>query len=86
MKSMTMRERMLAVMQGREHDRVPFIQYDDAVAPNVDIWPVIGRENMGLWRWSRVHRIAHPNCSFESRRIQRRGLRGSRAHSAHSGG
>ena len=29
--SLTIRERMLAVMQGRPHDRVPFIQYDDAL-------------------------------------------------------
>ena len=74
--SMTMHERMLAVMQGRSHDRVPFIQYDDAVAPNEEIWELIGRENMGLWRWSRVHRIEHPHCKFEVKRIQRRGLKG----------
>jgi hypothetical protein len=73
---MTMRERMLAVMQGRPHDRVPFIQYDDAAAPNEEIWELIGRENMGLWRWSRVHRIEHPHCAFESRQIQRKGIRG----------
>ena len=46
--SMTMHERMLAVMQGRSHDRVPFVQYDDAVAPNEEIWQLIGRETMGL--------------------------------------
>jgi hypothetical protein len=76
MNLMTMRERMLAVMQGRPHDRVPFIQYDDAAAPNAEIWEVIGRENMGLWRWSRVHRVEHPHCAFESRRIQRKGILG----------
>ena len=32
--SMTMHERMLAVIRGWPHDRVPFIQYDDAVVPN----------------------------------------------------
>src|SRR5512137_1536540 len=74
--SVTMHERMLAVMQGRPHDRVPFVQYDDAVAPNAEIWQLIGRENMGLWRWSRVHRIEHPHCQFEVKRIQRRRLKG----------
>jgi hypothetical protein len=74
--SMTMRERMLAVMQGRPHDRVPFVQYDDAAAPNREIWDVIGRENMGLLRWSRVHKLEFPHCKFESKRIQRRGLKG----------
>lgn len=73
---LTMRERMLAVMQGRPHDRVPFIQYDALAAPNEEVWSVIGRENMGLWRWSRLHAIDHPHCAFEVRWVQRRGLRG----------
>ena len=78
MQPMTMHERMLAVMQGRPHDRIPFIQYDHIAAPNAEIWEAIGRENMGLWRWSRVHRIEHPNCSFEKKRFQRKGIHGKR--------
>ena len=39
---------MLAVVQGREQDRVPFVQYSNLAAPNEEIWSVIGRENMGL--------------------------------------
>jgi hypothetical protein len=74
MKTITMRERMLAVMQGRPHDRVPFIQYDNTSEDNEIIWQVIGRENMGVWRWSRLHAIDHPNCKLEVRRYRRNGL------------
>jgi hypothetical protein len=76
-KRMSMRERMLAVLQGRDHDRVPFAQYnirsdkDNSIvlglaAPNEEIWSVIGRENMGIIRWGRVHMLEHPNCTFHS--------------------
>lgn len=75
MEPMTMRERMLAVMQGRPHDRVPFVQYDDAAAPNEEVWDVIGRQNMGIWRWSWVHRIDHPNCDIETTWFRRKGVR-----------
>jgi len=77
MARMSMRDRILAVLQGREHDRVPFVQYDDLAAPNNEIWSAIGRENMGVLRWSAVHRIEHPNCRFETREIERDGRRGT---------
>lgn len=84
-----MRDRMLAVIQGREHDRVPFAQYnirsekDPAVilglaASNEEIWSVIGRENMGILRWGRVHRLEHPNCHFHREDIFEGGLQGRR--------
>jgi hypothetical protein len=75
MAAMTMRERMLAVMQGRAHDRVPFVQYDNTSADNELIWQAVGRENMGVWRWSRLHAIGHPNCQMEVRRHRKHGLR-----------
>ncbi len=78
MRRMSMRERILAVIQGHEHDRVPFVQYDGIAAPNEEIWSVLGRNNMGLVRWSAVHRIESPNCRFESERIERDGRRGLR--------
>jgi len=31
--SMTMRERMLAVIEGLPHDRVPFVQYSGLLRP-----------------------------------------------------
>lgn len=75
---MTMRERMLAVVQEREHDRVPFVQYDGLAAPNEDVWALVGRDNMGLLRWSAVHRIDHPHCSLEVEPFERRGIGGRR--------
>jgi hypothetical protein len=77
-KPMTMRERMLAVLQGREADRVPFVQYSGMVAPNEEIWKLIGRENMGLVRWSAVHKWDTPNCRWESQPFERSGRRGLR--------
>lgn len=75
---MTMRERMLAVVQGRMPDRVPFVQYNGLAAPNEEIWSVIGRENMGLLRWSAVHKTETPNCRVDSEPIEVNGVRGVR--------
>ncbi|MBI3920629.1 MAG: hypothetical protein HY318_04340 [Armatimonadetes bacterium] len=77
MANMSMRDRMLAVIEGRKHDRVPFVQYDGLAAPNAEVWSVIGRENMGVLRWSGVHTIETPNCRFESEDIPDNGSRGS---------
>lgn len=79
---------MLAVVDGRAHDRVPFVQYDGIAAPNDEVWALVGRGKMGLLRWSRVHRTEHPSCAIERREFDsreperdgpgRRGLRGTR--------
>ncbi|MBC8427703.1 hypothetical protein H8D98_00425 [bacterium] len=78
MSKITMRERMLAVVQGREHDRVPFVQYSGIAAPNDEVWSVIGRENMGLLVWCGLHRSEHPNCRFESEEFEIDGRKGIR--------
>jgi hypothetical protein len=78
MKIMTNRERMLALIRGEEHDRVPFVQYDDCAAPNTEIWPVIGRNSMGLLRWSSTHRFERPNCKLTTEPLTIDGLRGER--------
>ena len=75
---MTMRERMLAIIQGREHDRVPFVQYGGLAAPNDEVWSVIGRTNMGLLAWTHVHRIETPNCRIVREDIVRDGRKGFR--------
>ncbi len=75
---LTMRERMLAVVQGREHDRVPFVQYSGLAGPNEDIWSVVGRENMGLLAWTGVHGIDTPHCRFEREEFVRDGRPGFR--------
>ncbi len=78
MGEMTMRERMLAVLRGEGPDRVPFVQYHNASAPDNDIWAMIGRENMGILRWIRLHRVEHPNCRTHTQNIAHQGLRGLR--------
>jgi hypothetical protein len=78
MGKMTMKERILAVLRGEEIDQVPFIQYDGIAAPNEVIWSVLGRNNMGLLRWSKVHRFVHPNCHVRVETIHREGLWGER--------
>lgn len=69
---------MLALIQGRKPDLVPFVQYDGLAAPNEEVWSVVGRENMGVLRWTQVHRLEHPNCSVDSEEFERDGRRGVR--------
>ena len=66
MSRMTMRERMLAGVQIKPHDRVPFVQYDDLAGPTRDIWAQVGRQNMGLLRWCNVFEHQTPNCRFST--------------------
>ena len=78
MKTMTNRQRLLAVLRGGELDQVPFIQYEDVAAPNAEIWSVFGRNAMGLLRWTEAHAIASPRCRFASQAFTRDGLKGRR--------
>ena len=75
---MTNRERMTAVIQGREHDRVPFVQYCNIAAANEEVWEVVGRGNMGILKWSRVHTLARPHCKGETEQFERDGQRWQR--------
>ena len=77
---MTMRERMLAVIQGEPLDRVPFVQYCGLAAPDDEIRALVGRENMGLIRWSSVHRLETPNCVVSTEDYDCRGRRAQRSH------
>ena len=78
MKPMTNRERILAVVRGEPLDRVPFVQYSNIAAPNEEIWAEIGRENMGVMRWTSIHRVERPNCTERKEPIERNGLKGER--------
>ncbi|MHB1456100.1 MAG: hypothetical protein ACYC0V_04200 [Armatimonadota bacterium] len=71
---MTMRERMLAVIQGRELDRVPFAVNEGISVATDDLWSLIGRENVGLLRWVTAHRFDTLNRSFENEDIQHNSL------------
>jgi hypothetical protein len=61
MPPMTMRERILAVVQGKELDRVPFVLYD-GIFPTQELTSILGADRFGLMRWSEVHRVEHPHC------------------------
>lgn len=75
---MTMRERMLAVVQGRKPDRVPFAQYDNLAAPNDEVWSLVGRENMGILRWVQLYSLEHHNCRMDGEDCECNGFRGRR--------
>ena len=45
---MTTRERILAVLNGEEYDRIPILQYDNLIFPNESFWEKYGRENVGV--------------------------------------
>jgi hypothetical protein len=63
--AMTMRERMLAVIQGREHDRVPFAMYE-IMLPAQEAFDLLGHGNIGLIRFCSIFRAKTPNCRRES--------------------
>lgn len=69
---------MLAVIQNREHDRVPFVVYEGISASSDDLWSLLGQENVGLLRWVTAHRLDAPNCSFETEDIHQGELSGKR--------
>ena len=75
---MTNRERIQAIIHGRELDRVPFLQYNGLAAPNEEVWAALGRDKVGIVRWSRVHRLETPNCSGGSEDIGHEGHRAMR--------
>ena len=72
---MTMRDRMLAVLEGRPHDRVPFVQYSGLAGPNEEVWREIGRGRIGLLQWCGIHRVETPHCRFEHEDFSREGQR-----------
>jgi hypothetical protein len=64
-----MRDRMLALAQGRDHDRVPFVMYD-GILPVDEVAACLRPERVGRLKWSAVHRVEHPHCHFESEPYQ----------------
>jgi hypothetical protein len=75
---MTNRERILAVIQGTDLDRVPFVQYSGIAAPNDEVWAQIGRDSMGVLQWSALHAVHAPNCRTVSEPIEIGGRRAVR--------
>jgi hypothetical protein len=83
--TLTNRERLLAVIEGRELDRVPFVQYDGLV-PNEEAWSIVGRDRLALLRWSTAHREERPNCRSFSEDIEHAGRLGLRTTLVTPGG
>ncbi len=69
MSEMTMRQRMLAVLKGEPHDRVPFVSYR-GMAPWEDAWKLIGRNNLGMLAWTPACNSHTPNCRSEAEQVQ----------------
>lgn len=76
MKPMTNRDRILAILHGEPHDRVPFVQYDNLL-PNQGVWDLIGRENVGRLRWCNPYRVEHPNCTWTETPVEKNGRPGA---------
>jgi len=64
MAEMTMRQRMLAVVRGEPHDRVPFVSYR-GMAPTKEAWGLVGRNNLGILGWTGICSCRTPNCRRE---------------------
>ncbi len=63
---MTMKERMLAVVEGRPVDYSPFVTYNHNGAPNEEIWQALGREHMGVYRGTYIHKTLNDECKLIS--------------------
>ncbi|MCM8822933.1 MAG: hypothetical protein NC831_09075 [Candidatus Omnitrophica bacterium] len=74
---MTMKERMLAILKGKNVDKIPFVQYYN-INPNQDAWKLIGRNNLGLLKWTQLHQFITPDCIAEKIHFERNGIRGYR--------
>lgn len=74
MKPLTMRERILAIVNGTSLDKVPFIMYDGLI-PNDEVQAHLGKDRIGFMRWSAIHRVDYPNCSTSEEEFKRDGLK-----------
>jgi hypothetical protein len=64
---MTMRQRMLAVLKGEEHDRVPFCTYGGMEGlPFGEVKAVLGEGRWGQLRYAPIYRVHYPHCHFSS--------------------
>jgi len=62
MKTMTMRERLLAVIRGEIPDKVPLVMYDDLLPrAEKEIYARFPGQ-IGRLRWSAVHKAVTPHC------------------------
>ncbi len=62
MKTMTMRQRLLAVIHGEVPDKVPLIMYDDLMLREDKATYASFGDQIGRLRWSLVHKVITPHC------------------------
>lgn len=79
MGTMTVRERMLGVLRGQEHDRVPFAQYVlskrfcESFPLREEVTAELGPDSVGFIRLVGIFRHEAPNCRWEWETIQHDG-------------
>lgn len=73
MNTMRVCDRMLAVVQHREHDRVPFVQLSNLFNTDQEVWELFGREKVGLLYWTPIYQFETPHCHVETENIIRNG-------------
>jgi hypothetical protein len=75
MASQTLKEKMLAVLHGREHENVPFAQYVlsqyhcQSFPKKQELWDTFGPDAVGQIRLSSAIGFKTPNCRFENEKI-----------------
>ncbi|MCM8759085.1 MAG: uroporphyrinogen decarboxylase family protein [Candidatus Omnitrophica bacterium] len=74
---MTMKRRMLGILRGNDVDKIPFVQYY-GMTPLDEAWNLVGRDNLGLLKWTQVHQFITPDCVAEKEYFERNGIRGQR--------
>ena len=77
MRTMTMRERLLATLRGEPHDQVPFAEYEATLLID-EVRQLLGPERIGRIRWTRIYRLDAPHCRFEEEPLPKQGLDGMR--------
>lgn len=77
---MTVKERMLALVQGRPQDQAPFVQYSSVAGfpSDNEVRALVGPENVGFTRWVTAHRFETPHCRCETEAFHRGELEGVR--------
>jgi hypothetical protein len=78
MKKMTMKQRILAVINKKEVDKIPFIQYNNLSAKNEDVWKLIGKDDFGILKWCTIYKEIHSECRIDKKELFEKDLKGEK--------
>jgi len=73
---MTVRERIHAIIDREQHDKMPLLQYDHLIVPNEVFWDTFGRENAGILHRCGLTKLTGRDCSKTTRDFTENGFRG----------